>query len=406
MIELDVQTKPRAAAREPAAAASYLVLGDFGAANPAGPRSIDRDNIDEVLASLDVQVAGARIREIEDFHPDRLYRNVEAFRSLTEAEAEPPPPARSPSSPRADIKEILRPSSLLEQMVEGGGDPFQQYVRELGRAHAAAPEHSKTLRAAALSETMRALLHHARFQALEAAWRGLDFVVRRMDDESARVHIAQFSPKDLTADVAEASDLKKTRTYALLHHRPWRAVFGLYSFGGKPADIEMLGRIALLAASARAPFVAEGSVDMGPHWQELCSIPETGHLGLALPRFLLRLPYGARAASVESFAFEEMPGVPVHSEYLWGNPALACLTLLAGEPGEGDGLDLRGLPVHSYQEDGEWKNTPCAEVLMTVAQAQALMQLGLMPLVSFRDSDRVRLAGFRAINGEPLPLGR
>ena len=140
---------------------------------------------------------------------------------------------------------------------------------------------------------------------------------------------------------------------------------------------------------------------MGDHWDELRAIPEASYLGLALPRFLLRLPYGARTSAIESFPFEEMPGAPVHAHYLWGNPALAFLALLTAG---GGALNLQGLPLHTYQHEGEWHMTPCAEVWMTEAQVLALIDLGLMPLVSFRDSDRVRLAGFRAINGDELAL--
>src|SRR5260370_36828504 len=92
--------------------------------------------------------------------------------------------------------------------------------------------------------------------------------------------------------------------------------------------------MALLAAHVRAPFLAEGSADMGPHWDELRSIPEASYLGLALPRFLLRLPYGAQSSPIDAFPFEEMPpAAPVHSHFLWGNPALACLALLTAAGG-------------------------------------------------------------------------
>jgi type VI secretion system protein ImpC len=188
--------------------------------------------------------------------------------------------------------------------------------------------------------------------------------------------------------------------HALLSARKWRAAIGLYAFGSGAADIEFLGRMALLAAHIKAPFIAEGSADMGDHWEELRAITEASYLGLALPRFLLRLPYGARTGAIDSFPFEEMPAAPVHAHYLWGNPALAFLTLLTS----GGALNLEGLPLHTYQHEGEWHMTPCAEVCMTEAQVLALIDLGLMPLVSFRDSDRVRLAGFRAINGDELAL--
>jgi len=95
-----------------------------------------------------------------------------------------------------------------------------------------------------------------------------------------------------------------------------------------------------------------------------------------------------------------MPPPPVQAHNLWGQTALAFLTLLPS----GGALNLEGLPLHTYQDEGEWHMTPCAEVWMTETQVLALIDRGLMPLVSFRDSDRVRLAGFRAINGEELAL--
>jgi type VI secretion system protein ImpC len=180
----------------------------------------------------------------------------------------------------------------------------------------------------------------------------------------------------------------------------------LYSFGSSDDDIDLLGKIALIAGHARVPFVAEGSVDMGGHWNELRSIPEAKYLGLALPRLLLRLPYGAKASAVESFKFEEMPGRPVHAHYLWGNPAVAILAAAARGMQDDEDLNLENLPLHTYEDEGEWKMTPCAEVWLRETQVQALMDLGIMPLVSFRDSDRVRIAGIRAINGSALPLAR
>lgn len=399
MIELGVEPQRQAVAIAEDEPAHYLVLGDFGG-RALEPIAIDRDNFDAVMERLDVNLAGARFRELEDFHPDRLYRNLPLFREFDPA---PPAPRAEHSTPQADISALLRSSSLLEQIAEGAsGDPFDDYVRELARAHAAAPESSDPQRAAALGERMCALLHHPRFQAVEAAWRGLDFAMRAAEpDATARFYIAHYPQAEAVRDLNEASSLRGTRAFDLLHARRWRAVIGLHSFTPQTSDIEFLGRMALLAAHVRAPFLAEGAVDMGRHWEELRAIPEASYLGLAVPRFLLRLPYGARTSPADAFPLEEMPpGAPPHAHFLWGNPALACLALLTA----GEALNLEGLPVHTYQEDGEWKMTPCAEVWMTETQVLALIDLGLMPLVAFKDSDRVRLAGFRAINGDELPL--
>lgn len=389
MIELDVaprRTKIEAPAGEPA---RYLVFGDFGG-RAIQPLAVDRDNMSDVLSILHVTAGGMPIRELDDFHPDHLYQRLE-MAAPEPAEIE----AAAPATPAADIEELLRPRSLLEQIAEGG-DPFEQYVKELARAHSV-PQKKSVDQTAALTERMNALLHHPRFQTLESAWRGIDFAVRLMDDAVARIHLAQFSKDDLAADLA-SDNLRATRLYSLLHSRRWTAAIGLHSFD--EANIELLARIALVAADARVPYLAEGSTGIP---QELFrEIPESSYLGLALPRLLLRLPYGSRTSAIDSFKFEEMPGAPVHEHYLWGNAALACLAVLVrGDP---DNLNLDDLPAHTYKKDSEWMMTPCAEVCLTETQVLALIDRGLMPLISYKDRPLVRLAGFRAVNSAPLPL--
>ena len=45
----------------------------------------------------------------------------------------------------------------------------------------------------------------------------------------------------------------------------------------------------------------------------------------AIPR---AMPYGGATCAIESFPFEEIPGLPEHSNFLWANPAFACAWLL------------------------------------------------------------------------------
>jgi predicted component of type VI protein secretion system len=92
----------------------------------------------------------------------------------------------------------------------------------------------------------------------------------------------------------------------------------------------------------------------------------------------------------------------VHQHYLWGNAALGCLAVLAR--GEAENLNLDGMPAHTYKQDSEWMMTPCAESYMTETQVLALIDQGLMPLVSDKDRPVVRLAGFRAVNSARLPF--
>ena len=146
-------------------------------------------------------------------------------------------------------------------------------------------------------------------------------------------------------------------------------------------------------------------------WEAMRKLPEASYLGLALPRFLLRLPYGADTDPTERFEFEEMEASPEHNHYLWGNPALACAYLLAQAFSQ-DGWDLRpgivqeieNLPLHVYREQGESRITPCAEVLLTEQAAEKILDKGLIPLLSFKNQDRIRLARFQSLTDPPSPL--
>jgi type VI secretion system protein ImpC len=123
---------------------------------------------------------------------------------------------------------------------------------------------------------------------------------------------------------------------------------------------------------------------------------------------LLRLPYGKKTSALESFDFEEFQGTPVHEDYLWGNPGFAVALLLAqsfSEAGwemrQGAMREISGLPLHVYQNDGASRAKPCAEVLLTEDGAERLLEEGLIPLVSVKDRDVVRVIRLQSI-ADPL----
>lgn len=458
MIELDVQPRRKGIdAPEPDQPFRILVLGDFGAATNK-PIFIDRDNFDQVLGklapSVDLPVFGQmRFRELDDFHPDRLYQRLEVFKTLrdtrdkledpdtfqeTAAKLQAPPPPPRPSAPPQDL---LNAGSLLDAVLEESesaaparsaakSDPFHNYLQSIVGPYLVPKANPKLKELvaeldAAISGQMSNLLHDAAFQALEAAWRGLYFLVRNIDtDVNLKLYFYHLPKETLAREVIGTSDLRTSSAYQILvaqtvgtpgAHR-WSVVAGNYTFGQSNADIELLGRLSLLASTAQAPFLAaatpspEAWLKPRPEWMELISIPEASWIGLALPRFLLRMPYGKKSDALESFDYEEAPGKPQHEHYLWGNPVFACVRLL-GEAFSADGwsmepglvLDIDGIPAHVYRDDdGDSTMQPCAEFLMLQNVAQALMEKGFMPLLSMKNSDRIRLAGFRAINGDSI----
>ena len=191
---------------------------------------------------------------------------------------------------------------------------------------------------------------------------------------------------------------------------------GNYSFDRGAADLAVLARMAAVARHAAAPFIAASPLgwkaqtnpEAEQRWDALRRLTQATWLGLALPRFLLRLPYGKQTESTEAFAFEEFPAAQRHEDYLWGNPAIACAYLLGEAFSEsawnlrpGEINEISGLPAHVYRADGESQLKPCAEVLLTEDAAEAILDDGLMPLLSTKGSDSVKLLRFQSI-AEPL----
>jgi type VI secretion system protein ImpC len=135
---------------------------------------------------------------------------------------------------------------------------------------------------------------------------------------------------------------------------------------------------------------------------------------VALPRTLLRQPYGPRSDPVQlgGLPFEEAEGGGLSlSELLWGHPAYALARLLARsyleagwEMEPGDHLELDRLPSWTVQREGERELQPCAEVLLSQKQLEALASLGLMGFAASTRQNAVRLLRFQSIAEPSAPL--
>lgn len=418
---------------------------------------IDRDDLDAALARVAprVEIAldgaelafGVEFRELDDFHPDRLAQRLPVLRRLKELETELRRPA-VPAKPRSAPAAPPVGGGLLDQIVDAAGpapaaappptgDAFYDYLQRIVAPHLVRgpdPAHAD-LRAQAgeaAAAIVRAVLHDPAFQALEALWRGAWFVVRRTEtDARLRVYLVDVSREELAADLADAASPAASGLARLLERAAeqelggarWALLAGLYGFGADAADLELLGRIGAVAARLGAPWISaaepslaglggfaaapdasEWAPPANPAWDALRCRPEARFLGLALPRFLLRLPYGADTDPCDDLELEELPPGARHEDYLWGNPALACALLLARSYARagwalrpGMDAEIDDLPLHLRREGGEVTAKPCAEALMSERVAARLMDHGLMPLASMKDRDAVRLVRFQSI---------
>lgn len=464
---------------DPDAHRRLLVLGDFSGRGSRGvcerlgpgrgPIAVDLDDLDGLFARLSVEIRLSppegpdlllRPRGLEDFHPDRILMREPAFHELRRIRqgledpqrfAESAAAVRAWGEPRSQPRRETSPGTpgiasqapdLMEQMLgtappghppEPEREGFEEFVEQIVKPHlepAGAAEKQRLIIRTdqEIALRMRSILHHPAFQAVEAAWRGLDFLLRRLETgEGLRVEVLDASKEELALDLKSAKDLSDSELHRILvgsapEDAPmWSAMAGLYAFGPTVEDVALLARLSRVAQAAGAAalsgaapsLLAADSFASAPEprrwqkaqgepaeelWAALRQMPEARYLGLAAPRFLLRLPYGARTDPTEHFAFEEFTGAPAHEDYLWGNPSLLCLVLL-----ESPGM-LTGLPLHVYERDGQTLLQPCAETLLPLTVAEAMLERGIMPVLALSDRDAVRVARLQSVADPPAPL--
>jgi type VI secretion system protein ImpC len=476
-----ISGKPRAAAT--GKKFRLAVLGDFSGRANAGtveigealskrkPIKIDVDNLDDILARMKLEltlsldgeeaVVSVPVASMDDFHPDQIVDNVELFSSLRDlrrnlasksgfdraaktvlswsGEAPLPPPPRKAAGAAirtdrklSDFARLTgRPGSaeLAEQSVD---DLMRRLVGPFVQPARDARQEQLTARVdEALSASMRRILHHPDFQTAESVWRGVEFLVRRIETGATmEIVLYDVSAEELAADLAATDQLDTTGLYGMLVEQPAldanqgaiSAVIGLYGFELMPPHADLLGRVAQVAAAAGAPFIA----GIGPDalktpmheqhpltreaWTALRALPAASYLGLAAPRFLLRMPYGKKSDPIDAFAFEEFTRQGGLSGMLWGHPALIPAFLLAESFARqgakmqlGSVMNVGDMAYYVYVDpDGDQIALPCTERLYTEKQAVAVSNYGVMPLLSLRGRPELRLGGFLSLAGPPI----
>jgi type VI secretion system protein ImpC len=293
-----------------------------------------------------------------------------------------------------------------------------------------------------LSKQVNLILHHPEFQALESAWRGLHYLVNNTEtDEMLKISVMNISKKDFGKTLKkfkgtawDQSPLFKKiyeEEYGQLGGEPFGALVGDYYFDHSPPDVELLGEMSKVAAAAHTPFIAAASpnlMQMGS-WQELSnprdltkifttpeyaawrslrSSEDSRYIGLAMPRFLARLPWGAKTAPVEEFNFEESTTGADHSAYAWANSAYAmavninrsfkmygwCTRIRGVESGGA----VEGLPTHTFPTDDGGVAMKCpTEIAIGDRREAELAKNGFMPLLHRKNSDFAVFIGAQSL---------
>jgi len=294
-----------------------------------------------------------------------------------------------------------------------------------------------------LAEQLNLIIHHKDFQQMESAWRGLHYLVNNTEtDEMLKIKVFNISKKELGKTLKrfkgtawDQSPIFKQvyeQEYGQLGGEPFGCLVGDYYFDHSAPDVELLGGMAQIAAAAHAPFIAAAApatmqmdswgelanprdltkIFQTPEyaaWRSLRDSDDSKYIGLAMPRFLARMPYGAKTNPVEEFEFEEDTSGAKSDKYTWANSAYAMAVNInrafklygwcSRIRGVESGGSVEGLPVHTFPSDDGGVDMKCpTEIAISDRREAELAKNGFMPLIHRKNSDVAAFIGAQSLN--------
>ncbi len=293
-----------------------------------------------------------------------------------------------------------------------------------------------------LTAQLNQILHHEEFQKLESAWRGLHHLVNNTEtDDMLKIKVMNISKTELGGTLKKYKGTRWDTSpifkkiygaeYDRLGGEPYGCLVGDYYFDHSPPDVELMGEMAKIAAATHAPFIAAAApsvmqmdswaelsapADLAKKfrdadyaaWRSLRESDDSRYIGLAMPRFLARLPYGAKTDPVEAFDFEEEAEGTDASKYVWANSAYAMATNInrafkyygwcSRIRGVESGGAVEELPVHTFATDDGGVDMKCpTEIGIGDRREAELAKLGFMPLIHRKNSDFAAFIGAQSL---------
>ncbi len=294
-----------------------------------------------------------------------------------------------------------------------------------------------------LTEQVNLILHHPDFQQMESAWRGLHYLVNNTEtDEMLKIRVMDISKKEMhktlrkfkgtTWDQSPIFKKIYEEEFGQFGGEPYGCLVADYHFDHSPPDVELLTEMSKIAAAAHAPLITGASPTLfqmdswselaNPRdltkifqtpeyaaWRSLRESEDSKYVGMAMPRFLGRLPYGSKTDPVEDFAFEEDTDGADSSKYGWVNAAYGMAVNINRSfkeygwcsriRGIESGGAVENLPTHTFPSDDGGVDQKCpTEIAISDRREAELAKNGMMPLIHRKNSDIAAFVGAQSLH--------
>ncbi len=290
-----------------------------------------------------------------------------------------------------------------------------------------------------IESQLNAILHHPRFQKLEASWRGVAYLVAAIGvKERIKVKLLNVTWRSICRDLERAIEFDQSQLFDKVYDEefgipggePYGVLLMDYEIQHTPTadkptdDVSTLKRLAEVAAAAFAPIIIGASPallgverfsDLGAttdfhgmfqqpeyaRWRGLQESDDSRFMGITMPHVLMRTPYRDVGRRRDTLRFHEDVDPLSGDNYLWGSAIYAFgRTLIRAFSSFGWFADIRGarrgsisgglvtdLPVDSFHTDREGAAMKFStDVSLTETQDIALSDSGVIPLLNCKDS--------------------
>ena len=320
----------------------------------------------------------------------------------------------------------------------GGGAALERHFRRARILHAV--DRDIAWLDALLTEQVNAILHHPRFQKLEASWRGVHYLVAQAEiGEEIKVKVLNMTWPEVCRDIDRAIEFDQSQLFGKIYSEefgtpggePFGVMIGDYEVQHRRTadhptdDLAALKGISGVAAAAFCPFIVGSSpallgldsfTDLGipvdlravfgqlehARWRSFRETEDSRFVGITLPRVLMRFAYRDDGSRIDGFRFQETVEDRRRADYLWGNAAYAFGALLMrafnqtawfteirGTPQDMlSGGIVDSLPVEWFKTDKQGIAIRYStDVSISEFQERDLAELGFMPLCKVKNTE-------------------
>lgn len=283
-----------------------------------------------------------------------------------------------------------------------------------------------------INDQLNAIIHHKRFQKLEASWRGLWLLVKQAEGTpNIKIKVLNIKWTEVVKDISKALEFDQSQLFQKIYSEqygtaggePYGTLIGDYEVSHQVSkehptdDIATLAGLAQIAAASFSPFITSPSshffgmddfsglgtpIDLDKlfaqteylKWNGLRKAIDTRFIGLTLPRVLMRRPYQSSMASYKGVNFFEKCD-NTGDNNLWGNASYAfgCILIrefadigwfghIRGAPrNQLSGGIFKELPIDYHATDAKdiaFKQV--TDVIITDTLEKKISELGFIPL--------------------------